>query len=157
VYNGSSVGYWLPTDARIDQGEQWISTLDVARFVRNIAAKQILLVSDSCFSGSLSYEAAFQKKIELGKNAVLKRRSVMVLTSGSEEPVADAGTTGLSPFASSFVQSIHQVSKDNDLRGQLLYKNVYQQVTRQFKQYPTYGGLDSAGNMLGGEYIFEKK
>ena len=157
VYSGSSVGYWLPTDARIDHGEQWISTLDVARFIRNIAAKQILLVSDSCFSGSLSYEAALQNKTELNKNSVLKRRSVMVLTSGSEEPVADSGTTGLSPFAASFVQSIHQVSKDGDLRGQGLYKNVYQQVTSRFKQYPTYGGLDSAGNMLGGEYIFEKK
>ncbi len=157
VYSGSSVGYWLPTDAHIDHGEQWISTLDVARFIRNIAAKQILLVSDSCFSGSLSYETALQKKTELDKNAVLKRRSVMVLTSGSEEPVADAGTSGLSPFAASFVQSISQVSKDGDLRGQGLYKNVYQQVTSQFKQYPTYGGLDSAGNMLGGEYIIEKK
>jgi filamentous hemagglutinin family protein len=157
VNNGSSVGYWLPTDARIDHGEQWISTLDVARFIHNIAAKQILLVSDSCFSGSLSYETALQRKTELDKNAVLKRRSVMVLTSGSEEPVADAGTTGLSPFAASFVQSIRLVPKDNDLRGQNLYKNVYQQVTSRFKQYPTYGGLDSAGNMLGGEYIFEKK
>jgi filamentous hemagglutinin family protein len=157
VNNGSSVGYWLPTDARIDHGEQWISTLDIARFINNIAAKQILLVSDSCFSGSLSYEAALQTKTELNKNAVLKRRSVMVLTSGSEEPVADSSTTGLSPFAASFVQSIGQVSKDSDLRGQSLYKNVFQQVTSRFKQYPTYGGLDSAGNMLGGEYIFEKK
>jgi hypothetical protein len=157
VNNGSSVGYWLPTDARIDHGEQWLSTLDVARFINNIAAKQILLVSDSCFSGSLSYEAALQTKTELNKNAVLKRRSVMVLTSGSEEPVADSSSTGLSPFAASFVQSIGQVSKDSDLRGQNLYKNVFQQVTSRFKQYPTYGGLDSAGNMLGGEYIFEKK
>jgi filamentous hemagglutinin family protein len=157
VNNGSSVGYWLPTDARIDHGEQWISTLDIARFINNIAAKQILLVSDSCFSGSLSYETALQIKTELDKNAVLKRRSVMVLTSGSEEPVADSGTTGLSPFAASFVQSIDQMSKGSDLRGQNLYKNVFQQVTSRFKQYPTYGGLDSAGNMLGGEYIFEKK
>lgn len=159
VHEGSSTGYWMPTDADADNPATWLSNSDIARFMKNMAAKQILLVSDSCFSGSLSYESALQREPVLPTNTVLKRRSVVVLTSGSEEPVADVGKNGngLSPFANVFVDLLARLQPGQELRAQNAYQQIYQQVSGSYRQYPTYGALPSAGHMSGGEYLFVKK
>jgi filamentous hemagglutinin family protein len=157
VHEGSSMGHWIPVDAEVEDPKTWISNNDISRFIKNMAAKQILLVSDSCFSGSLSYEAALQREPKLPKNAVLKRRSVVVMTSGTEgQPVSDQGKDGLSPFASAFVQQLDGLQSGTELRAQTVYENVYQKVANTTKQQPTYGALPSAGHSSGGEYLFEK-
>lgn len=165
VKSQSSVGYWFPIDASLvrKNGQRpettWMSSIDVANFISGIKAKQILLVSDSCFSGSLSYETALQREPELPSNAVLKRRSVMVMTSGSEELVQDRdkyANNGLSPFANAFIAQLNKMDTEKELRGQNAYKFIYQGVTRHYKQYPTYGALPSARHNAGGEYLFLK-
>ena len=165
VKSQSSVGYWFPIDASLvrKNGQRpettWMSSIDVANFISGIKAKQILLVSDSCFSGSLSYETALQREPELPSNAVLKRRSVMVMTSGSEELVQDRdkyANNGLSPFANAFIAQLNKMDTEKELRGQNAYKFIYQGITSRYQQYPTYGALPSARHNAGGEYLFLK-
>ena len=46
-------GYWLPVDADPDVPTNWVSTNDVTVMVRAIRAKHVMVVADSCYSGTL--------------------------------------------------------------------------------------------------------
>ena len=85
-------GYWIPSKASADDPKQWLSNQDIARALGNISAKQIFLVSDSCYSGTLTREAKIDRTdIPPDPQAVLGRRSVTALSSGGDEPVARRG------------------------------------------------------------------
>ena len=47
-------GYWIPVDAKLDDTGNWISADDVTTSIRQIPAKHILIISDSCYSGTLA-------------------------------------------------------------------------------------------------------
>ncbi|MBM3227232.1 MAG: hypothetical protein FJZ47_25985, partial [Candidatus Tectomicrobia bacterium] len=46
-------GYWLPINARQDSRIQWISNTTITDALKAMAAKHVLVVSDSCYSGTL--------------------------------------------------------------------------------------------------------
>ena len=46
-------GYWLPVDAEANVPANWVSTSDITTMVRAIRAKHIMVVADSCYSGTL--------------------------------------------------------------------------------------------------------
>src|SRR5262249_61894245 len=81
-------------------------------------AKHILVVADSCYSGTLTrgIDVVMLPSGGAERNAYLARivqkRSRTVLTSGGEEPVADSGGGGQhSVFAKAFLAAL-QESKD---------------------------------------------
>ena len=47
-------GYWLPVDAKMDTTSEWIISDDITSRTRAIAARHILVISDSCYSGMLT-------------------------------------------------------------------------------------------------------
>ena len=47
-------GFWLPVDADLDDDTNWISNDYVTRKLRQIKAKNILVIADSCYSGTLT-------------------------------------------------------------------------------------------------------
>jgi uncharacterized caspase-like protein len=47
-------GYWLPIDADLRDPTQWISNSTVTAMVRAMPAKHVLVVSDSCYAGTLT-------------------------------------------------------------------------------------------------------
>src|SRR5205814_5081698 len=78
-------GYWIPAKASPDDPTGWISNEDVGRVLNNISAKQVLLVSDSCYSGTLTRDSKLRKgEVLASPDDVLKKRSVTVLSSGGE-------------------------------------------------------------------------
>jgi uncharacterized caspase-like protein len=121
----------------------------------NIAAKQVMLISDSCYSGTLASEAKVRVNGELQPADVLKNRAVVVMSSGGEEPVADLGKDGHSIFAWSLMQAMQQVSGWKD--GSSLYQQVHKEVTKTFPQTPQYGASPAAGHILGGDFLFEER
>src|SRR5262249_6446395 len=46
-------GYWLPVNAKQDSRIQWISNTTITDALKAMAAKHILVVADSCYSGTL--------------------------------------------------------------------------------------------------------
>src|SRR5687768_12564683 len=46
-------GYWLPVDAKLDDNANWISADDITTNTKVILAKHVLIVSDSCYSGTI--------------------------------------------------------------------------------------------------------
>ncbi|MFZ2155258.1 MAG: caspase family protein, partial [Bradyrhizobium sp.] len=147
-------GYWIPAKASPDDPKQWLSNHDIARALGNISAKQIFLVSDSCYSGTLTREARIERADILpDPQAVLDRRSVTALSSGGDEPVADEGKDGHSVFAWHLIEQLKAV-KDVSL-GVGVYEQIAERVKAEIPQTPQYGASPSSGHQRGGDYLFQ--
>jgi uncharacterized caspase-like protein len=154
VLEKTGIGYWMPSDAAADDPKQWISNTDISRMLSRIGARQVAMISDSCYSGAFTKE----QKVALDGDkirpeTVLTRRSVVVMSSGGDEPVADSGRGGHSIFAWHLMQDLAKI--DNWEPGAVLFRDVQHQVSRAFPQTPQYGGSTSAGHQAGGDYLFE--
>jgi len=147
-------GYWIPAKASPDDPSQWLSNNDIARALENIPAKQVLLVSDSCYSGTLAQQARVEKAdVPQNLQHVLERRSVTVLTSGGEEPVPDQGRDGHSVFAWHFMQQLKAVQQVSGGIG--VFEQIAEGVAKDIPQTPQYGAALSSGHQRGGDYLFE--
>jgi uncharacterized caspase-like protein len=153
---GKKAGYWIPGDATASSPKKWISNNDIAKLLRNIPAKQVMLVSDSCYSGSLVGASSMPPEVTpKSPQELLKQRSVLMMSSGGEEPVADDGKEGHSIFAWSLLKAIDKVDKVET--GAKLFEEVRDSVVSSFPQVPQYGSSSAAGHTKGGDYLFEKR
>ncbi len=152
----TGVGYWLPGDASSRSPKQWLSNTDVSRMLATISARQVAMISDSCYSG------AFTKEREVGLSGseirpeeILARRSVVVMSSGGDEPVPDGGKDGHSIFAWQLTQTLGQVETWQP--GTKVFEQVRRDVHKSFPQTPQYGASALAGHEAGGDYLFESR
>ena len=146
----TGVGYWLPSDATTTSARNWMSTKDLARLLRRVPAKNIMLVADSCYSGSFTKEQNFQGG---GRSASLEElgslRGVMAMSSGGDEPVMDGEVN--SPFARALVDRMKEIAAATV--GDELYSKVRADVTANTPQTPQYGVISSAGYDPGADYL----
>ena len=146
-------GYWLATDANTLEPGGWISNNDVARMLTSIRSRQMTLISDSCYSGNFAREGLGAVGQDVKVEDVLAKRSVVVLSSGGDEPVADEGRDGHSIFAWHLMQSIGSI-KDWK-QGSKIFTEVQSRVKKEFPQTPKYSSVTEAGHQAGGDYLFE--
>ena len=139
-------GYWLPRDAETTSPKNWISNRDVARLFHRTRAKQILMVSDSCYSGSFTRDGA---RVEAGGGPARDLRAVMALSSGGEQPVWDGGGEGHSVFAAKMISALKNGEAE---AGVKLYRTVRTEVVKASPQVPGYGAMISAGYDSGADY-----
>ncbi|MBV6324920.1 caspase family protein [Duganella violaceipulchra] len=146
-------GYWIPSDGSGNSPANWISTSDVSKLLASVPARQVMLVSDSCYSGTF----AEGQKVAAGADAnqILGRRSVVVMSSGGEEPVADDGVEGHSIFAWSLMNAMKRVTRYDT--GNTVFDATKAGVTEAYPQVPQYGAAVSAGHTAGGDYLFETR
>ncbi|MEI7607530.1 MAG: caspase family protein, partial [Rhodospirillaceae bacterium] len=146
----TGVGYWLPTDATTTSAKNWMSTRDLARLLRRVPAKNIMLVADSCYSGSFTKEQNFDAGSRSANLEELGNlRGVMAMSSGGDEPVMDGEVN--SPFARALVDHLKEVSAATV--GEQLYAKVKADVTASTPQTPQYGVISSAGYDPGADYL----
>jgi hypothetical protein len=149
----TKMGFWIPVGASVKTAAAWISNTDISKLLAAIRARQLILVSDSCFSGSLTKEQKMTENEVFKREEVLRRRSVLVLSSGGDEPVSDEGKEGHSIFAWNLIQTLQSV--DGVMPGYEVYRTVHGKVMKDYRQEPQYGAVISAGHAIGGEYLFE--
>ncbi|MEO5378861.1 MAG: caspase family protein, partial [Magnetococcus sp. DMHC-6] len=150
----TQTGYWLPGDARVDSSRQWLSTKHISDFLSKIKSKNIMLVSDSCFSGSLTKEYKYTSdSVGQSIKEIENKRSVMVMSSGGEEPVLDGGGDGHSVFARSLISILDK--SQTDRIGFDLFRQVKTAVVAASPQTPQYGAMLSAGHQIGGDFILK--
>ena len=147
-------GYWLPVDAVADNQSNWISNADVTDMLKAIKAKHVLVVADSCYSGTLTRGLAIGSKSAGYFQDIVQRRGRTVLTSGGLEPVLDAGGGSHSVFADAFLDAL----RDNAgvIDGDGIYHRVKDQVVLNAEQTPEYGNIRLAGHD-GGDFLFVRK
>ena len=152
-------GYWIPTDASMTDKKTWIPNKVITEFMSSMQAKHVMVIADSCYSGTMSGSAIRPFPEDVEENDILftsRVKARTVLTSGGLQPVLDSGGDGHSIFASALLD----VLKENDgvMEGYRLYKALEQQVRLRSKlsgiqQIPEYTAVKHAGHE-GSEFYF---
>lgn len=144
-------GYWLPVDANQQTTANWVSNSDITDKLKSIQAKHILVVADSCFSGTLLRGINVALKSSHHLETLSSKRSRTVLTSGGMEPVADSGGGKYSVFANAFLIALQENIEVID--GTELFTKIRKAVMLNADQTPQYGDIRMAGHE-GGDFIF---
>ena len=147
-------GFWLPIDAAEDNDVHWISNETIMRSVRRMKAKHVLVVADSCFSGTLTRGITIKDISPNYINKIVQKKARTVLTSGGLEPVSDVGGGNNSVFASSFLNALS--NNDGVLDGNQLFSIIRKQVMLNSDQTPEYGDIRKAGHD-GGDFLFVRQ
>ena len=156
-------GYWLPVDAEQENTANWIPNSAISDLLNTMKARHILVVADSCYSGSMTRSSVARLNTELDDAQLKKWLKVMaktnsrtVLTSGGVQPVLDSGGGKHSIFAKAFLNELE--NGDKVLDAYKIYLNVAGKVSSDaeavgFDQTPTYAPIQHTGHS-GGEFIF---
>jgi hypothetical protein len=158
-------GYWLPVDADSDplNTSRDISADDLITEVRGLAARHVIIISDSCFSGDLS-RAAGDLSPSDGNRAYISRMqsapSRTLMASGSDEPVSDSGSQGHSVFAALLLQTM-QSRSEQAFTAEDLFVSIRKSVLARSGQSPQYTSLrDSirpSASLDLGDFVFSPK
>lgn len=148
-------GYWLPVDSDKNTTTKWISNSDISVKIKAMEAKHVLIVADSCFSGTI---AKGEKGLDfVNKNDpdyydnLAKKRSRNAFTSGGNEPVADSHGNKNSLFAMAFINSLK--SNKSVVRGKEFEIPVSKKVGAYYAQVPQYSEIKLTGHE-DGDFIF---
>jgi len=105
-------GFWVPSDVKGTRTFDMVSSTDITDQLILMAAKHVLIISDSCYSGALAErgrkeQPVIDKKIR-GKwlAQMLRSKSRRLLSSGANEPVLDGGGDGHSVFARALLREL---------------------------------------------------
>lgn len=155
MMDDTRMGYWIPVDGSTKTAANWISNTDISKLLHAIPSRQVILVSDSCFSGSLTREQKLTGSFVPKAAEILQRRAVLAFSSGDEEPVSDEGKEGHSIFAWNLIKTLGAVN--GATVGFEIYRTVHDGVVKDYPQVPQYGAVFSAGHTDGGEYLFDTR
>jgi len=150
--------YWLPVDADKDNNENWISADDITRDIKAIHSFHVLIISDSCYSGTLTRDANVGITL-IDKQKVLARmlqsKSRTLLASGGNEPVADSGGgAGHSVFAGALLQVLRNM-EDSQFTADSLFEALRPRVAGRSSQVPKYDYLRDSGHE-DGDFVFSR-
>jgi len=159
-------GYWIPVDAKKNNKRKWIPNSAITDILNAMPVKRVLVIADSCYSGSLTRSSIARQEEDVSEKARLtwlramaKSKARLALTSGGLQPVADEGSSNHSVFANALISAL----QDNNgiLEGQRLYNIVSGEVTLNAQKYnlqqdPEYAPIRHAGHESG-EFFFLRR
>ena len=155
----NSRGHWLPVDAEPDSTTNWISNIQITDVLNAMSVRQVLVVADSCYSGTLTRSAIARLDAGMSEQKRSKwfqlmadKRARVVISSGGVQPVLDSASGEHSIFA----QAVLDVLSANDriLEGQRLFALVSKKAAvasaeADFDQVPEYAPIKYAGHEAG--------
>jgi len=151
-------GFWLPQDAEEEDYTNWIPNSSLGFQLRKIKAMNILIMSDSCYSGTFLTRGKSNKinKEKRDLKDYLNIKSRVVITSGGEYPVLDDAGIGHSIFAKIMIDYL--TINSQPLTADELYIATRDDIKifsekMGHKQIPLYGGLKQYGHK-GPDFVF---
>jgi hypothetical protein len=154
IENGKT-GYWIMNDSSADRPQSWLSNGDISRLLGRISARQLMLVSDSCFSGAFAGAERVSRPDSPEAEKLLSRKAAVVMSSGGNEPVSDDGREGHSSFAWHFMDLLRKVNDWN--LGVSVFETLKTEVSKDVPQTPQYGASRFAGHEGNTDYLFERR
>ncbi|MBI3753586.1 MAG: caspase family protein [Deltaproteobacteria bacterium] len=154
VYESESEsGWWIPSNAELEDTSSYISNAEIRDAIRTIKAKHILTVADSCFSKSL-LGGATRSLGEQSIKQVYQDKSRQVITSGGLKPVLDKGEGGHSVFANSLLRLLDS-NQDKYLTSSEIFPKLRDSVSNATSgdQVPVSGVITGVGDE-NGDFIF---
>ncbi len=144
-------GYWIPHDAEKDNTSDYVRNSTVLGYLEDIDSLHTLLISDSCFSGSLFVRGASRSADALEE--LEERRSRWALCSGRhDEEVYDGDPGQNSPFAASILETL-RTNRYARLNVAKLIDRVISMTRANYRQLPEGNPLYGVGHK-GGQYVF---
>ncbi len=161
-----ATGYWVPTDGAANNSKSWISNAAISDILNTMPAKHIMVVADSCYSGSMTRAAvpnlaaaSSPEKWNAYVKTMASGKSRTALTSGGVQPVPDTGSGNHSYFARAFLN----VLQDNNrlMEAQRLYREVstslaLNSINSPIPQNPQYAPIRYAGHESGDFFFMPK-
>jgi Caspase domain/Sel1 repeat len=156
-------GNWLPIDAEPDSTANWIPNVLITDILNASNAKHILVISDSCYSGSLTRSALSRLQAGLSEEArlawirsMVRQKSRTALTSGGLKPVIDSTGGPHSVFAQALLEALSR--EPGIVEARRLFGIVSGKVKKAASnvgtdQAPEYAPIQYAGH-AGGEFFF---
>ena len=132
--------YWAPVDAGQGTYARWIIATEIIGTANAIPARQVLIISDSCYSGELTRDAKPEfTSTDHSKyvDKMLQKRSRHLMASGGNEPVEDSDGSGHSVFAHVLLQALSEYP-ENQFTGEQLFSHIQEVVGIRAKQVPQY-------------------
>jgi hypothetical protein len=151
---GANRGYWLPVNADTDTSAEWISNADITDKLKAIKAKHVIVIADSCYSGTLTRGLKVLSKDSGYLNKMAKKRTRTVLTSGGLEPVLDSAGGQHSVFAKALLDVLH--NNEGIIDGTKLFSEMRRPVMLNSPQTPQYSDIRFAGHE-GGDFLFVRR
>ena len=149
-------GWWIPVDAKAGDPTTYLDNLQVQKAIRSMKARHVLLISDSCYSGTLfgkrrALPRVINDKYYLG---LFNEKSRWGMTSGNKTPVADSGTGGHSIFAYQLLKALRKNQKPY-ISTQELYTRIAPIISNnsEIEQIPMCSPILRTGDQ-GGQFIF---
>lgn len=150
----TDLGYWIPHDAQVQKSATFIANSTIRDYIKVIPSKHTLLISDSCFSGSL-----FTRGIVRSDDAVEELGDIQsrwaICSGRHDEKVYDGLPGGNSPFAQSILDFLKRNERNSVNVGRLA-NSVVEQTRSNYEQLPEGSPLFGVGHK-GGQYIFRLK
>ncbi len=148
----AGLGYWLPVDAASDDETNWVSNAKITSILRAMKAKHVMVVSDSCYSGTLTRGIQVTRRGPGHLERLAERRTRVALASGGNEPVVDGGGGGkYSVFANAFLRALRE--NGDVLDATSLHVQVRIPVMRDSDQTPQFGAIRTARHE-DGDFLF---
>ncbi len=139
-------------DAERDDDSNWLATDRVVSQIKAMKAKHVMVVADSCFSGTITRGISIETKRSGVVCADCEEKARTALTSGGLEPVLDSGSNGHSAFAHAFITLLNE--NDGVIDGSQLFGKLRPKVMVNTTQTPQYGKIHMAGDDGGTFYLF---
>ena len=156
-------GFWQTVEAEADADYDWIPTDRITRSLRGFKSKNVMVVSDSCYSGTMlrSGSAMAAKYNDFaGVQALIEKKTRMAISSGGLEPVTDslAGARN-SVFANQLILSLESagsIVSATELFSRLQSGVVGVSTRLGITQTPEIAPLYESGHE-GGDFFFVRK
>ena len=147
-------GWWIPSDAKSGDSLTYLENNQVQRAMRSMDARHVLLISDSCYSGTLFGKARAMPPMIDDKYylSLYNEKSRWGITSGNKTPVSDQGTEGHSVFAYQLLKELRNNRKPY-ISAQEIYTSIAPIVSNNSEQSPLCRPIRNTGDQ-GGEFVF---
>jgi hypothetical protein len=147
-------GWWIPADAIGGNPLTYLDNVQVQKAMRSMKARHVLLISDSCYSGTLFGKARSMPPVIDDKYylSLYSEKSRWGMTSGNKTPVSDQGTGGHSVFAYQLLKELEESDKPF-LSTQEIYTRIAPVIANNSEQTPLCRPILNTGHH-GGVFFF---
>ena len=158
-------GFWIPVDGKSPDGKltngessyrtTYLPNSQVHDIIQASRGKHVLLISDSCYSGTFKFRSLNQANTYAANleyfYELASKKSRRAITSGDLQPVADGGPDGHSIFAYHLIEILKKGG--GLLSAEQLFNGLLNQVVTSAQQEPQYFKIQGAGD-ADGDFVF---
>jgi hypothetical protein len=147
-------GWWVPYDAKAGDPTTYLDNTVIQKYIGAMKSRHVLLVSDSCYSGTLLGETRALPPVISDQfyKELYENKSRWGMTSGNKTPVTDSGSEGHSLFAYHFLKVLKSNAKPY-LTPREMYAKIGPVVRNNSEQMPVCLPIRNTGDE-GGEFVF---